>query len=176
MQVDLQAVGHRLGQEQRVLKNVQRCRVQFKHVFGIFSILTVTTLAGLGCSMSEQGLQSPTAIPTPTPTPMPGKVLHDRLLAETVDNPTRLKNRVENRQLIRFTIQISSIEDSRIRQYFNGNSGSYIECEFKHERSVLNLNRGQTVNVYGFLDEAFDKKFMRPDSNSIKFRDCGFLN
>ena len=106
MQVDSQAGGRKFGQEQRVLKNVQMCRVQFKRVFGIFSILTVTTLAGLGCPMSEQGLQSPTAIPTPTPTPIFGKVLHDRLLAETVDNPTRLKNRVENGQLIRFTIQI----------------------------------------------------------------------
>ena len=106
---------------------------------------------------------------------MPSKWLYDRLLEEKDLNPTRLKSRLDNKQTLRLTIEISKIDGKKIQQHFERLSlepDRYIECEFKGERFVLPLNVGQSVNVYGRLHEAFDSRWLRPDSKAVKLKDC----
>ena len=70
---------------------------------------------------------------------------------------------------------ISKIDGKKVQQHFEllyGDTDSYLECEFSNESSVLRLNVGQMISVYGVLSEAFDKRRFRPDSKAVKLRDC----
>ena len=137
----------------------------------VFLILTSILLLGLACRTTTP----PQSIPTPIA--IPATELYDYFLREKEQNPTRLKDRVERNQIRRLTIVISKIEGRRIQQHFGKlafDTDPYIECEFEDERRVLPLNVGQSIDVYGTLYEAFDGRFLRPDSKAVKFRDCHY--
>ena len=137
----------------------------------IVMILTAISLLALACKTTNL----PTSAPRPTPTAVTSKWLYNGLLAEKDGNPTRLKNRVERKEIWRFTIIISKIEGKRIQEHFDelmAATDPYIECEFKSERQIISLNVGQSVDVYGTLYEAFKAKQFWPDGKAVKFRNC----
>ena len=87
---------------------------------------------------------------------------------EKENNPTRLKNRVEAEELRVFNGPISNIDGSKIQfhvQRIIGGRDRYVECEFSTERSVLSLNVGDQVTVYGNLDDV---------NSVVRFKGCGF--
>ena len=114
------------------------------------------------------GVVSCRQMPTPIPVPasVPVDQLYDFYQQEKETNPPRLDQRVVNEEIRTFTGTITKIEDSKIQfhiQELDFGKDKYLECKFSSKGSVLNLNTGSTVTVYGFLDDA---------NGVIKFKNC----
>lgn len=127
----------------------------------------------------SQPTQIPTPVPTPTPTPWPVKELYQFLHNEKESNSTRSERRVDVEWGVRITGRITKIEDDRVQfhidvkdfesAFFSGNldfKDLYVECKFPKKSYVYKLDRGDTVSLYGKLDQV---------SNAVKLKDCRFL-
>ena len=72
---------------------------------------------------------------------------------------------------------ITNIEENRVQQHLRKPTlemDSYVECEFKNREQVRQLNKGDTIEVYGFLKDAFAKNFGL-QSYAVKLGDCNYL-
>ena len=110
--------------------------------------------------------QQQTSQPLPTSTPF--NQLYEFYQGEIKNNPTRLEKRVDDKELRVFHGPITNIEGSKVQFHVERRlieRDKYMECRFRAKESVLHLNVGDRVTVYGYLDGANDV---------VKFKDCGF--
>jgi hypothetical protein len=69
-------------------------------------------------------------------------------------NPTRVEHFVDVARPSVFEGRITKIEDSKLQFHVEKRAldkDRYVECEFRQKNSVLRLNVGQLVKVYGEL-------------------------
>ena len=131
----------------------------------LFLTALVITLA---CSQADQ---------LRLPAPMNGEEFYRYIQSEHTNNSTRLSAIVKEGKPFSLILTITNIEDAKVQQHIHKQEAgfdNYVQCEFAAERMVLDLNRGETVRVYGFLSEAFERRF-QPDNQAVKLRDCNFL-
>ena len=84
---------------------------------------------------------------------------------------------IEERQLYSILLEITNIEDNRVQQHLRRPTlamDSYVECQFKNREQVRLLRKGNTIEVYGFLKEAFAMKFGL-QGYAVKLEDCGYV-
>ena len=96
--------------------------------------------------------------PRPTPTPVPIERVEDVYAfyqQEKGANPTRLKARIERKEIRAFQGVVNKIDGSKL-QFLHKEElfgkDRYLECEFEHENQVVSFNRGQEAQVVGRLD------------------------
>ena len=142
--------------------------------------IVITMIVGLVvCVVLTACTSQPTQIPTPTPTPWPVKELYQVLHNEKESNSTRSERRVDEEWGVGITGRITKIEDDRVQfhievkefksAFFSGSldfKDLYVECKFPKKSYVYQLEIGDTVSLYGKLDQV---------SNAVKFKDCRFL-
>lgn len=117
--------------------------------------------------------------PTPTPTPRSVESLYKWLKSEKENNPERLEYRAERGEIFGLTGEITDIEDSKIQFHISRaelGKDEFVECEFSNYGSILSLNIGDPVTVYGKLHKAFPTgklgQFGFKDNKAVKFREC----
>ena len=135
-------------------------------------IIGVVLIGVLACGQ-------PAPSPAPTPTPWQVQELYQFLENENRSNPTRLDKRVDDNELFGFTGAITKIEDGKIQFHIailDAMKDRYVECKFDNKASVLSLDVGNRVTVYGDLDEAFPTGLQSTvglkNSLVVKFKSC----
>ena len=144
--------------------------------------LDVATLAAIIIGVLLTGTLActqPVPSPAPTPTPQPVEELYQFLENEKASNPTRLEKRVEDNELFGFTGAITNIEDDKIQFHIDIHltaKDEYVECKFDNKASVLSLDAGRRVTVYGNLYEAFPTGLRSAvglkNDLAVKFKSC----
>ncbi len=130
----------------------------FKFSF-IFPTVAVVLLL-IACKSDDKPLVLPTSVPA--------HALHERLQNEKELNPTRMEVKIDQRPLMAFHGDITRIEDSKVQFHIEERvlaPDLYVECKFANKNSVLPLNKGQSVRLYGYLTRVNDV---------IVFENCGF--
>lgn len=139
-------------------------------VVACLSIIILIASGIIGCQ-PETSLTPPPAIPAVE--------LYRHMVGEKESNPTRLKHRVDGREPMAVQMIITEIEDTKVRQHFGRNApfgSGFVECEFDSETSVLSLDRGDYVEVWGLLEKAFPSNLFRQVTYVVKLSDCLMLS
>ncbi len=124
-------------------------------------VLTVITALSIAFAI---GCFEPTTVQIPPPQPV--EELYRWLVGEKESNPTRSDARVESEQIFSFVGTITKIEGDSLQFHFEVRylqKDDYVACKFQNENDVLPLDRGQTVTLYGKLDNV---------GTVVKFKDC----
>ena len=134
------------------------------------SFLRVLILAGMVLVVSSYCGPIPTAtlVPTATPLPtsMPVEQLYNIYQAHKAQNPTRVENYKRLELSSVFEGRITNIKDSTVQFHIQKlilEPDKYVECKFKRESDVLNLNIGSAVRLLGNLEDV---------NSVVKFKNC----
>jgi len=139
-----------------------------RFVFAMLVALLALLALSQGCGRSE---------PPQLPRSVPADGLYQFLADEYASNSTRLQLRIEERQLFSILLVITNIDENKVQQHLRKPAlemDSYVECEFKNREQVRQLNKGNTIEVYGFLKDAFAKNFGL-QNNAVKLGDCHYV-
>ena len=131
-------------------------------------VVVAALVATMACGRDE---------PKEIPTAVRAEKFYRFIAEDYASNPTRVVERISGSEIFALILTITNIEGAKVQQHIavqEAGFDSYVECEFADKRMVLNLNRGEPVGVYGFLSEAFERRF-RPDNKAVKLQDCNFL-
>ena len=124
---------------------------------------------------SPEPTATSTPIPTPTPTPWPVGELYQFLDSHNESNSGRVDSWIDGKWGFRITGVITKIENEKVQFHIEIKEfiespfdfkDLYLECKFPEKSDVYYLNKGDTVNLYGRLDEV---------GNAVKLKDCQFL-
>ena len=148
------------------MQNRLICRKRFLKL----SSLTVPMLAGITLLLSSHCGLASTATPVPTPTPLPTSMSVEKLYniyqAHRAQNPTRIENYKRLELSSVFEGQITNINGSTVQFHVQKlilEPDRYVECKFKREGDVLNLNIGSVVRVLGDLEDV---------NGVVQFKNC----
>ena len=137
------------------------------------SLLQVLILAGMVLVVSSYCGPTPTATPVPTATPLPTSMSVEKLYsiyqAHKAQNPTRVENYKRLELSSVFEGRITNIKGSTVQFHIQKlilESDKYVECKFKRESDVLNLNIGSVVRVLGDLEDV---------NGVVQFKNCKIL-
>ena len=109
------------------------------------------------------------APPKPAPTPVPIEDVEDvysDYQREKAANSTRLKARIESKEIRAFRGVVDRIDGSKLQFLYNErflDKDQYLECKFDDESDVLRFNTKQEAQVVGRLDGA---------NGVVKFTNC----
>lgn len=116
---------------------------------------------------------------TPTPTPRSVESFYKWLESEQEKNSERVKHWADHGRLFGLTGEITEIEDGKIQFHIRKTElgkDEFVECEFANSSSVLRLNIGERVTIYGNLHEAFPTgkfgQFGFKDNKAVKLKKC----
>lgn len=132
------------------------------------SLLVLAAMIAAMPMLLDIGCREPVTIEVPAPRPV--VELYQWLLDDKTLNESRSKLREENREVHSFFGPITEIDGSTVRFRIEDRPlqrDTRLDCEFSSERSILSLDAGQTVTLYGFLKEV---------SRVVKFNKCGFYD
>ena len=112
--------------------------------------------AGIALAVSTSCTpSSPDPTATPLPTSVPFTELYDFMQSEKNSNPTRVEYFVDVARPSVIEGQITNIKDSKLQFHVHKRTlrrDEYVECAFRQKGSVIRLNVGQLVKIYGELD------------------------
>lgn len=121
--------------------------------------------------------------PIPTPTPRQVEEFYEAMELEQAQNPERLKHEADQGRLHGLIGKITKIDDSKIQFHINKmelGKDEFVECEFSNSDSVLKLNIGDMVTVYGNLHKAFPTGKLGEigfkDNKAVKLKECRLPN
>ena len=148
------------------MQNRLICRKRFLKL----SSLTVPLLAGITLLLSSHCGPVPTTTPVPIPTPLPTSMSVEKLYniyqADKAQNATRVENYKKLALSSVFEGRITNIKNSTVQFHIQKNilePDRYVECKFKRESDVLNLNIGSVVRVLGDLEDV---------NGVVQFKNC----
>ncbi|MDE2780761.1 MAG: hypothetical protein OXI91_13960 [Chloroflexota bacterium] len=130
------------------------------------SLLVLAAMIAAMPIVLTMGCREPVTIEVPAPRPV--VELYQWLLEDKALNESRSELREEKREVHSFVGPITEIDGSTVRFRIEDRllqRDTWLECEFASERSILSLDAGQMVTLYGFLKDV---------DRVVKFDKCGF--
>lgn len=128
--------------------------------FSSIASTVAVVLLLMACKGEDKPLMLPPSVPV--------HALYEQLQNDKELNPTRVDRWIDQRQIRAFHGSITKIDDSKVQFHIKERflaSDLYVECKFANRNSVLLLNKGQNISVYGHLTRVNDV---------IVFENCGF--